>query len=230
MRLGLCCTQEEGPTALAMGYEYVEYGASATEPSETTYLFFPGDVTMYGPEADALPRGKAIIDAASRRGVRLMALGSGDVRRAPKGMALAEAEEIFYDLAAALDHHAQGYGMRVAPESLHPAETNVGTSLLDLARELAARGAPYTADSYHALREREVRVGDLDFWREQVPFAPAHVHLGGYERGVPTADDPSLRAFAARLREVGYVGRASLECKRKGIPDPEPLRRLFDVE
>jgi len=228
MRIGLCCDPSEGPAALEAGYDYVEYGAAATVPSETTFLFFPGDVKIYGPDADALERGKAIIDAAAARGVQLMALGSGGVRRAPEGMRIEDAEEIFYDLAAALDQYAQTLGLRVAPESLHPSETNVGTSLPALARSLHARSCSYTADTYHALRQTNTPEADVDFWRWQVPYIPAHVHLGPYDRSVPKGDDVSLRAFAVRLAELGYDGRASLECRREGIPDPQQIRALFN--
>ena len=221
MRLGLCCIPSEAPAALAAGYDYVELPANSTEPSETTNLFFPGDVRLYGPGADGLARGKAIIEAGAARGVRVMVLGSGGVRRGGP-----EAE--FYDLAAALDRHAQSLGLRVAPESLNPGETDVATSLPDMARALAARGAPYTADSYHALVESGTPDGGLAFWREQMPLAPIHVHFAPYDRRVPTGREHSLKTFFARLRELGYDGRASLECTRNGVPDPAPLRRLFD--
>jgi D-psicose/D-tagatose/L-ribulose 3-epimerase len=222
MRLGLCCGPSEGPAALAAGYDYVEYPAAANEPSETTNLFFPPDVRLY---EEGLKRGIPIVEAAAGRGVRVMVLGSGGVRRAPAGMDDAEAR--FVEIAAELDRFARTLGLRVAPESLNPAETNVGTSLPDLARALAASGAPYTADSYHALVETGSPEADLAFWREQIPLAPLHVHFAPLDRSVPRGDEPSLRSFFARLRELGYDGRASLECRRDGIPDPAPLRRLF---
>ena len=225
MRLGLCCNPSEGPAALAAGYDYVEYPANATEPSETTNLFFPPETRMY---EHGLPKGKGIIEAASKRGVRIMVLGSGGVRRAPEGMADAEAR--FVALAAELDRFAQTLGMRVAPESLNPSETNVGNSLPDLARALAAEGAPYTADSYHGLVETGTQDADadLEFWREQVPIKPLHVHFAPFARNVPTGDEPSLISFFARLRELGYDDRASLECLRgDAIPDPAPIRRLL---
>lgn len=223
MRIGLCCTPQDGPAALAAGYDYVEYPATSEEPSEATNLFYPPDVRLY---EDGLPRGMGIIEAAAARGVKVMVLGSGGVRRAPEGMADADAR--FVALAADLDRFAQTLGLRVAPESLNPSETNVGTSLPDLARALRAEGAPYTADSYHALVETETRDADLDFWREQVPFAPLHVHFAPYDRSIPLGDEPSLLSFFARLRELAYEGRASLECHRDGVPDPAPLRRLFE--
>ncbi len=222
MRLGLCCNPSEGAAALAAGYDYVEYPASSTEPSETTNLFFPPDARLY---EDGLERGLEIIQAAAKRGVALMVLGSGGVRRAPEGMD--DADVRFVDVAAELDRFAQTLGLRVAPESLNPGETNVGTSLPDLARALAAAGAPYTADSYHALVETDTPDADLDFWREQIPLKPLHVHFAPFDRSVPKGDEPPLLAFFARLRELGYDGRASLECRREGIPDPAPLRRLF---
>jgi sugar phosphate isomerase/epimerase len=208
-----------------MGYDYVEYPAASHESSETTNLFYSADVRLYGPGADGLKRGKAVIDAAALRGVRIMVLGSGGVRKTEGN--IKEAEAAFYDLAAELDAYAQTLGLHVAPESLNPTETNVGTSLPALARELAKREAPYTADSYHALVETGTKDGDLDFWREQVPFAPLHVHFAPYDRSTPSGEEPSLKSFFQRLKELGYDARASLECRRDGIPDPAPLRRLF---
>lgn len=222
MRLGLCCNPSEGPAALAAGYDYVEYPAASKEPSEATNLFFPSEVRMY---EEGLPRGIKIIEAAAERGVKVMVLGSGGVRRAPEGMIDAEAR--FVDLAAELDRFAQTLGLRVAPESLNPGETNVGNSLPDLARALEAAGAPYTADSYHALVEQGVQDAGLEFWREQVPIVPLHVHFAPFDRSVPTGDEASLRSFFERLRELGYDGRASLECTRNGIPIPAVLRKLF---
>lgn len=208
-----------------MGYDYVEYPAASHEPSETTNLFFPGDVRLYGPDADGLKRGKAIIDAAALRGVRIMVLGSGGVRKTEGNVN--EAETAFYDLAAHLDRYAQTLGLRVAPESLNPTETNVGTSLPALVHALAEREAPFTADSYHALVETGTRDGDLDFWRRQVPLKPLHVHFAPFDRSIPTGEEVSLIAFFERLKELGYDSCASLECRRDGIPDPTPLRRLF---
>ena len=232
MRLGLCCTPEEGPAALAAGYDYVEYPAASTEPSEATNAFYPPGVSAYGPSPlvaapVALELGREIIDAAVARGVQVMVLGSGAARRAPEGLPVWMWSRSFYALAKALDAYAQDRGIRVAPESLNSGETNVGTELPELAHELNARGTGYTADSYHALVEAGNPDVGLAFWRGQVPFAPLHVHFAPYDRSVPTGREASLRAFFARLRELGYDGRASLECRRDGIPDPAALRRLF---
>ena len=155
-----------------------------------------------------------------------MVLGSGAVRNAAHPGP--EAEARFIELAAELDRYAQTLGLRLAPESLNPTETNVGNSLPEMAKALRAAGAPYTADSYHAFVEAGSHEGGEAFWREQMPFAPIHVHFAPWDRAVPTGDEPCLTSFFARLRELGYDERASLECKRDGIPDPAPLRELFD--
>ena len=228
LRLGLCCRPEEASAALAAGYDYVELPASSAKPSETTNLFFSGEVDLYGPSADGLAKGIAVVDAGVARGVEIMVLGSGGARRCPEGLSIPEAERRFYDLVSSLDRHAREHGVRVAPESLNPAETNIATSLPDMAQELQARGVAYTADSYHALVEKGTPEGGVEFWREQVPFAPIHVHFAPFDRSVPTGDEGSLMTFFARLAELGYDGRASLECRRDGIPDPASIRRLFE--
>jgi hypothetical protein len=118
----------------------------------------------------------------------------------------------------------------MAPESLTRLETNVGNDLGRLARLLKERGVAYTADSFHVLKEwefgtqgegrgtRDEGRGTRDegpsdaHWTEQIPFAPAHIHIGDLPRNYPKAADPMMRGFARRIKELGYDGRISLEC------------------
>ncbi len=105
-----------------------------------------------------------------------------------------------------------------------------------LARLLHERGVEYTADSFHVLKEWDFEhpgtVPTAEHWVEQIPFKPAHIHIGDLPRNYPKADDPMMQGFAKRLREVGYDGRISLECSlgelETGLPAAlKELRALF---
>ncbi|CAN5617269.1 hypothetical protein BH11ARM2_BH11ARM2_25920 [soil metagenome] len=223
MIYGVCAGIDEAETILAAGFEYLEMGLSQTAgdpsfdlarlrdiPIRAMNLFFPGSVRLYGREENDW-RGyaeRAIVRAAEI-GVPVLVVGSGGSRRAPD--ATGDWEAAFVRVAATLQAIAKPYGITIAPESLTRAETNVGNDLRAYALALREAGVGYTADSFHILQEQP----DLAKIPDEMPFLPTHVHLGSKgDRAVPTKDEPGFAAFAARLRELGYDGTASLECKR----------------
>lgn len=232
MKFGVCCSVEEAELALSVGYDYVELGASAIAqaadlgpyrglPIECTNLFFPSTIHLFGPAADAFrDYAPKAIERVASLGVKLMVVGSGNARRAPEGVAPDIAEARFVEVAAELQEMAARFGITIAPESLNRSETNVGNDLGQLAHGLRADGVAYTADLYHILYEAHAdgRVANM---AEQVPFAPAHVHLADLPRFAPAVDDPSVIAFSHRLRELRYSARISLECTR-----PNPRENL----
>lgn len=222
MTLGVCAGPEEVEDILAAGFEYLEMGLSGTVgdpsfdlarlrdiPVRAMNLFFPGWARLYGPEENDW-RGYAerAIPRAAEVGVPVLVVGSGGSRRSPEGF---DGETAFVRVAAELQAIARPYRIIIAPESLTRAETNVGNDLRPLALALREAGVGYTADSFHVLQEQP----DLAKVPDEMPFLPSHVHLGSKgERGVPSAEEPGFAAFSARLRELGYDGTASLECKR----------------
>lgn len=249
MRTGICGGLEIARDALEAGFDYVElpvqllkgttddYDAAPYESLkwESANLFFPGDFRIYGPYADDWRRyARRVAERAAILGIRVLVLGSGGVRRAPAGTEPAAAEAEFVEIAATLHAIAQQYGVVVAPESLNRTETDVGNSLPGLATALASKGAPYTADSYHVLKEWDLggRQGDptgLEFWRENIPHAPAHCHLGNLSRNLPAPDDAAIIAFFRRLLELGYARRVSLEASIGDTPLPDVVRRMRDL-
>ena len=140
------------------------------------------------------------------------------------------AELRFVQIASELSRMAARHHVVVAPESLNATETNVGNDLGILAEALLEAGVGYTADSYHVLRE--TNPGHEADWKSQLPHPPAHVHVADAERHFPSPEDPAVRAFAARLRELGYDSRVSLECRWENLDAELPralesLRTLF---
>jgi len=253
MRYGICCGIDSANRALELGAEYVELGAVSFNglqpdwdplpfvglPVETTNVFFPGAIQLFGPDRTPYDEyAERAISRAAEVGVRVMVVGSGGSRRAPQGSNLAEMDAAFADVVANLQLIADGYGIVMAPESLTRLETNVGNDLGRLARLLKERGIAYTADSFHVLKEWDLDHPGSDgpteqHWIEQLPFAPAHIHIGDLPRDYPKSSDPMMQGFAKRLKELAYDGRISLECSlgelETGLPSAlKELHALFD--
>jgi sugar phosphate isomerase/epimerase len=247
MRFGVCCSLDQAPTVMSAGFDYVELPAGQlfggpSEPPwekleglpvEATNLFIAGDLKIVGPDqGETRAYAELVIPRAALAGVSTMVIGSGTARKAPAGYDLDAAEDDFIHFAAMCGMIAREYGITIAPESLVPAETNVGNYLGDLARMLHYKGVAYTADSYHVLNQPGALPEESFFWANELPHAPAHVHLGDQPRNWPKADDPNLAGFVDRLVALGYDGRVSLECKWEDMEQELPLaldqaKRLF---
>jgi len=256
VKFGLCCSPEVSRTALELGVDYVEVGAvgfnglqpdwdrSVFEgmPIEATNVFFPCSIKLVGPNRTPfLDYARRTVERAASVGVQVMVIGSGGSRSAPDGYDPLEAEAEFVEAAAAVQEIARPFGIVIAPESLTRLETNVGNDLGRLARTLRSKSVAYTADSFHVLKEWALDLGgestpvegpSESYWRDQIPFAPAHIHIGDLPRNAPKADDPMMQGFARRIRELGYEARISLECRLGEIEEELPaalreLRRLF---
>lgn len=241
MRFGVCCQLQQAAQVLSAGFDYVELPAGASfagpgEPDwqllsdvhvEATNLFVAGDLKMVGPErGDIRGYAERVISRAARAGVKVMVIGSGGARKSPAGFDLDQAEDEFVQAAAWCQEIATPLGVTIAPESLVPEETNVGNYLGDFARLLARKGVAYTADSYHVLNQPGNSPGEPGYWEAELPFLPAHVHLGDRPRNWPKRDDPEILGFSARLMELGYEGRISLECRWENFE--EELSRALD--
>jgi sugar phosphate isomerase/epimerase len=242
MRFGLCCGMDDAEAALEAGFDYVELPASQLLQNESRYaalrpeatnLFFPGTIRLFGPDRTSfLDYAQSVVEGASRVGVRTMVIGSGGARKAPEGTEPDEAEAGFIRVAAEITDLAEPYGIIVAPESLNRTETNVGNRLGKLATNLRTAGVAFTADSYHVITEWILSGNEqpppIEHWRDEVPYLPAHVHLGGRDRVDPLPNDPDIAGFVMRLFELGYDGRVSLECSRR--PNQPLSKSLSDVK
>lgn len=218
---------DQATAVMAAGFDYVELPAGqlfseVEEPDwsifarlsiEATNLFVHGDLKLVGPgKGDIRGYAERVIPRAAKAGVKTMVIGSGGARRSPAGYDLDAAEDDFLDAASLCSRIGIEHELVVAPESLRPEETNVGCFLGDFARMLAHRGVAYTADSYHVLNQPGAMPEEPSFWASELPTLPAHVHLGDQTRTWRVAEAQELKGFVARVKELGYDGRVSLEC------------------
>lgn len=231
MRIGLCTGIENASVALGAGFDYVEVSTSALASqvdfapqnyrearAEASNLFFPSDIRLNGSSATPYREYmERAIARAAEAGISVMVIGSAGARSAPEGVPIDAAFRRFIEVAAEAQAIASGYGIHIAPESLNRSETNVANDLPFLAADLHTVGVGYTADAYHVLYEWSADGGsgvpDAEFWERQLPFAPTHVHIANLERQAPEGDDPMLLGFIARLQDLGYQGRVSLEAR-----------------
>jgi sugar phosphate isomerase/epimerase len=187
--------------------------ASARPAPRAANVFLPSDLALVGPDADPDRIDAYVTEAVgrlARLGVRTLVFGSGGARAIPPGVGRAPA-------LGELERFLQGAGRRAAEagttlvlEPLRSAETNVWTSVREAGGFLRGRDLPgvrLLADLYHMREEGEgmdaiAEFGDL----------LTHVHVAGPDRRPPRADG-ELRAFFAALRDAGYAGDCSIECR-----------------
>lgn len=203
-------------------------------PVEAANLFFPGGVKLFPVDRsdgiDVLEYLRKARPRISEIGVQVGVVGSGNQRRCPPELTFPMvSDDPFWNGAENAEEILARYlaeGMKMpgttvfAPESLERSETNVGGDCASFSRILAKYGVGYTADAYHLLKEWDAngREGGKDiptkaYWEDQMPHAPTHLHLAQLEgRRFPHPGDPMLEGFFARLRELGYDARVSLEC------------------
>jgi sugar phosphate isomerase/epimerase len=109
----------------------------------------------------------------------------------------------------------------VALEPLHSEETNLLTSLAEAAGFLRDRhldGVGLTADLWHMECEDE-QVDALDGLGDLV----AHAHVAAAERLAPGRTGDHIEEFLGRLRQCGYAGACSIECRWSDLAAEAPV-------
>lgn len=162
----------------------------------------------------ALPRCRTL-------GCKALVFGSGKARQLPSGM---PPEQGYARLAGLLNSHVlprlaeQGMGLYLEP--LSPALCNFIHTLGEGARlsRLCEGEVLLLADSLH-LMDRPETAEELGAYRTLI----GHVHLSEAGRAAPWERlSPALSGFLGRLKEIGYHGHVSLECR---METPEARRK-----
>lgn len=219
MKIGLCCSAEAAPEAIAAGFDYVELAALALTNGadysglgcEACNAFFPWNRSLWREFSLALRHARQVVERASEQGIQVLVVGSGTARCSLPEWPAGKGDEFFARLIGEIHAIAAPYGIAVAPESLRREESTVAVDYAALDDRLAAAGLPVVCDAYHLMCEAAADGVDVD-WDKLVKRSPIHVHLAAVpRRDVPELDDVLVLGFLRRLAALGYSRRISME-------------------
>ncbi len=234
--LGACGGPDRGPILAAAGGAFLEGGCrsilvpdqpedvflkklealqSSPVPVIAANSFLPGKLQCTGPEADhdaVLAYCDVAFARAERAGIRTITFGSSGARSLPKGARRDVAELQFVSILARMAERARDHGVTISVEPLQKRETNFIQRVSEARRLVEAVQSPairITADLFHMMREDE----GPDAIREAGPYIH-HVHVAEKEaRTAPGARGDDFRPYLAALRDIGYKGGISMECR-----------------
>lgn len=229
------CTGPDRVAELAPGYDHLELAvSSALVPleSDETYapqgarlgalrpavavfnVFVSGQVKLVGDDVD-WHQVEHYVERAVRRasdlGGKVIVFGSGGARTVPEGYshALAWGQLVrFLNICA---DQAANQDVTIAIEPLNKGETNIINTYLEgvqLAKDVDRKEIRVLADIYHFVMEDE----PLDDIEKEAEWL-AHVHLADTGRHYPGSGSYPLEHLFAILKDTGYEGMTSVECR-----------------
>jgi sugar phosphate isomerase/epimerase len=253
IQIGCCCSVDQAEAARTAGFDYLECPLTGLLPEETdaafapvleSYqravlpvrafnIFLPSNLKVVGPAVDQ-PRLARYVQSALRRarqiGAQLVVFGSGRSRSIPEDFSPGQAlDQLVHFLQTAAAVAAQT-GITIAIEPLNRNESNVINSVaegVELARRVNRASIRVLADFYHMDEEAEAlqQISQHAAWL-------AHIHVADTGRLAPGTGHYPYPAFAEQLRQIGYTGMISVECRWRAFaeeagPAVDFLRRTF---
>jgi len=236
MNLGVCYGSPDTARIAEAGFDYVEYPTAALFgpakddeehqaareailasplPAPVCNLFFPGDMTLVGPDREldrAVEYADAVFEHLRAIGTRIQVFGSGAARRVPDGYPQDKAGDELKELCRRIGPLAERHGITVAMEHLRAKECNILTSLaeaLEFVRQVNHPAVQVLADGFHMAQMNEPYeiIGSC---AERL----VHVHVADPEtRAEPSAAGSDLRPLFSELKAAGYDAGVSVECR-----------------
>lgn len=242
MRFGVCVPPEQTAAYLDAGIDYVEWPMSRTVGTmddaafdalvalaatlpvtpEAWNVMLPATLTITGPGADP-GAFRAYIERAFARAARLggdvVVFGSGGSRAIPDGWPTGAAAGQLREACRVAGEVAAAHGLALAIEPLNRTETNLVNRVAEAVAVARAVGLPAVrvlSDLYHVSAEGEPLA---DTAAAGALLAHAHIaEPGSRHAPTPGEHEATCEAFLSALRDAGYAGRLSLEC-RELTPD-----------
>ncbi|QGQ99036.1 sugar phosphate isomerase/epimerase [Paenibacillus psychroresistens] len=230
---GWCTDLKDAELLAKLGFDYIELALAPMQlenqeeyrrqlklvqqsplPVKAFNVFFPQDIKIVGPAADVERIRRYIATAVEvfvKAGARIAVLGSGGARTIPEGWETARAEEQLLQVLNWCAAEMKDTGVILAIEPLNRKESNVINSVADgvyYAKQINDPAVRVLADFYHMDEENE----PLSTLREHKDWL-AHIHLADTGRRNPGSGQYDYDTFSAILREIGYSGMISAECK-----------------
>lgn len=244
-QIGYCVGLKGLELAKAAGFDYVELGTSEIAalsdaefeaaaahvkavgiPTPNANLFLPANLKITGVEAASVEAQMAYVRKAfarlERLGVKILCFGSGGARRVPEGFPKDQAFAQLVEFGKRIAPEAQKHGITVVIEPLRKQETNIINTAAEgftLVKAVNHPNFELLIDFYHLASENEdpkIVVEAKDHLR--------HTHMANPQgRVFPLKwDEFDYAPFFARLREVGYAGRMSIEASSPDVPAQAP--------
>jgi sugar phosphate isomerase/epimerase len=234
MHFGCCCAIEQAGIAAAAGFDFVECPVVSLQaeqddltfapirvlyqqaplPTPAFNIFLPGDLKVVGPTVDQARVARYVERAlarASQLGARLIVFGSGRARNVPDDFSRATANAQLVEFLTLTGPIAQAQGITIAIEPLNRRESNILNSVAEAVTLAQAVNHPQIrvlADFYHMDEEEEPLT---EVVRHQAWLA--HIHVADTERRAPGTGHYPYATFVEQLRQAGYQGRISVECR-----------------
>ncbi len=240
------CGMNRAQAAVACGLDYLEANVATflvPEQSDSAFAaqraaadtlglpvysangFFPRDILVVGPEADLERAGRyaeVAIRRAAEAGLQILVLGSSRSRSIPEGFPREEAEEQFLSLLKGMAPVAEECGVIVAIEPLQESETNFINTVAEgaeMARRADSPNICVIADLFHMARVGETPDGILAAADKLV-----HCHIAEVgERTAPGVAGDDFTPYLKALKQIGYTGRISFECKWGNVAAELPV-------
>jgi sugar phosphate isomerase/epimerase len=176
--------------------------------------FVPSQVRLVGDDVQ-WEQVELYVERAVERGAevggKIIVFGSGGARAVPEGYSRERAQKQLIQFLRLCAAKAQEHDLIIAIEPLNRSETNIINSYpeaVQLAQKVDREQIQVLADIYHFMMEDE----PLKHIQE-APEWLVHVHLADSGRRYPGSGSYPLQELFDLLREVGYEGQASIECR-----------------
>ena len=184
-------------------------------PIQAANCFLPGELSLFAPDQKEKLRGhvERVLHRAADLGIDTVVFGSEGARRIPKDTPREVGEDVIADFLTLCSRFCAQTGVTLVIEPLNKTECNVLNTVEEaarLARRLNLPQIRVLADAYHVFCEQE----DFSVLSREREWL-AHIHVAEPPgRMVPGADGGAyLACFGKALREAGYDGRVSIECR-----------------
>lgn len=183
-------------------------------PVRAYNVLLPAELALVGPAAEPQWLDTYLRTAFGRvrqLGGRIVVVGSGQARAIPQGVRQDAGLDQLAATLARMAAVAAEYDLTLALEPLRAAESNVFNTVGESATFLRERGlgdVRLLADLYHMMEEGEP-LSALDGCADLL----VHVHIADSGRRPPGQGDYPLADFFHHLRESGYAGDCSIECR-----------------
>ena len=196
-------------------------GLHTVFPFEPGYRFLSPDPAERRRSIDFLKR---VMDEATIVGGRPITIGAPHARSIPKELSYAEGWDLAIAAFSEWAEFAAPRGLVVSLEILNRYETNIGLTMDEGSRLVAAVGSPavgITPDTYHAnIDEDPIREAILRNVGNIVNF-----HMGDSNRQAPGRGNYDFRRTIGALVDGGYERYLSIELVKVyiGVPLRQPL-------